>query len=488
MRFFLPRTIQARLILSHLLVSIISIALIASYAGYILISSARLQVLNRYKDLAFGAVQEVQGVLPDSQDLSASQEQISQSLARIFANRPEVHYTIFLPDGAPLLDSSGVLPANATPQTDPELWQALSTQGGEGEYFRKDGEQGEKLYLAMRLTRDEQVYGILRIDAPIQAASVLARSSLGLLVASALIVGLGMSVIGFFLARDMASQVKRITQMAESLSSGRMNARVAPHTHIQEMNRLGEAFNNMAARLQIYVDELRSFVANASHELRTPLTSIKLRVEALRSGALDDPPVAERFLAEVEGEVDRMTTMVNELLDLSRIEAGLTPSNRAPVDLAMVANDVYDAFKARAERAGIELVAAIKAGMPPVLGNDDQLRRVLYNLMDNAIKYTATGGRVEIALESGKREGTALLKVSDTGFGIDPAHLPHIFERFYRVEATRPRFGSSGGSGLGLPIAKSIADAHGGQIGVSSKVGKGTTFWVELPTIKVEKA
>jgi signal transduction histidine kinase len=183
-----------------------------------------------------------------------------------------------------------------------------------------------------------------------------------------------------------------------------------------------------------------------------------------------------------------MTTMVNELLDLSRIEAGLTPSNRAPVDLAMVANDVYDAFKARAERAGIELVAAIKAGMPPVLGNDDQLRRVLYNLMDNAIKYTATGGRVEIALESGKREGTALLKVSDTGFGIDPAHLPHIFERFYRVEATRPRFGSSGGSGLGLPIAKSIADAHGGQIGVSSKVGKGTTFWVELPTIKVEKA
>jgi signal transduction histidine kinase len=294
-----------------------------------------------------------------------------------------------------------------------------------------------------------------------------------------------MSVIGYFLARSLAGPVQRITQMAESLASGQMNARVDPHTHIQEMNRLAEVFNNMATRLQVYVDELRSFVANASHELRTPLTSIKLRVEALRSGALDDPPVTERFLAEVEGEVDRMTSMVNDLLDLSRIEAGLNPDSRAPIDLAAVADDVYEAFKARADRAGIELGASIKSSLPPVWGNEDQLRRVLYNLMDNAIKYTPSGGRVEISLEAGKRDKTVLLKVSDTGFGIAPAHLPHIFERFYRVEATRPRFGPSLGSGLGLPIAKSIAEAHSGQIGVSSMVGKGTTFWVELPTSKM---
>jgi signal transduction histidine kinase len=279
-----------------------------------------------------------------------------------------------------------------------------------------------------------------------------------------------------------------MTQMAETLASGQMNARVVPPKRIQEMNRLAEAFNNMAARLQIYVDELRSFVANASHELRTPLTSIKLRVEALRSGALDDPPVTERFLAEIEGEVDRMSSMVNDLLDLSRIEAGLSPVNRTPVDLAALANDVCEAFKARADRAGIELEASIQPDLPPVLGNDDQLRRVLYNLMDNGIKYTARGGRVTLVLEAGKRNGTAIFKVSDTGFGIAPAHLPHIFERFYRVEATRPRFGPSQGSGLGLPIAKSIAEAHGGQIGVSSKVGQGTTFWVELPTSSGEMA
>ena len=170
----------------------------------------------------------------------------------------------------------------------------------------------------------------------------------------------------------------------------------------------------------------------------------------------------------------------------SRLGSRGEPGGRGEVDLAAIANDVYEAFKARADRAGIELVASIQSGLAPVLGNEDQLRRVLYNLMDNAIKYTARGGRVEIALGPGSRDRTALLKVIDTGFGIAPAHLPHIFERFYRVEATRPRFGPSLGSGLGLPIAKSIAEAHGGQIGVSSKVGQGTTFWVELPTSRVE--
>lgn len=486
MRVFLPRTIQARLILSHLLVSLISVALIASYAGYILISSARLQLLNRYKELIFVAANETEDVFAASRAGKASSAQVRQALVHVFANRPEVHFTLYLPDGAPQLDSSDVLPPPVTPQTAPEFWQALNTQSGEAEYFRQDGKQGQRIYLAMRLHEDDQVYGVLRIDAPLEAASILARSSLGLLVASALVVGLGMSVIGYFLARSLAGPVERITQMAESLASGQMNARVDPHTRIQEMNRLAEAFNNMATRLQIYVNELRSFVANASHELRTPLTSIKLRVEALRSGALDDPPVTERFLAEVEGEVDRMTSMVNDLLDLSRIEAGLNPSDRAPVDLAAIANDVYEAFKARADRAGIELRTSIQSGLPPILGNEDQLRRVLYNLMENAIKYTASGGQVEIALEAGKRDGTILLKVSDTGFGIAPAHLTHIFERFYRVEATRPRFGPSQGSGLGLPIAKSIAEAHNGRIGVSSKVGKGTTFWVELPTTKAQ--
>lgn len=485
MRFLLPHTIQVRLILSHLLVSFISVALIAYYAGQILFSAVRQQVEHRYEVLSFAAARDVEGVLIDYMSGQASEDRVRQSLSQVFSKQPEVHYTIYLPDGIPLIDSSGRLPPAANPQTRPELWEALNSQTGEGEVFRPGWQGGEFLYLVTRIEREGQVYGLLSINMPLDAVLNPARSSLLLLVASALIIGLVISVAGFFLARSLAGPIEQITQAAESLTSDKMNARFDSSTHLQEINRLAEAFNNMAARLQTYVNELRSFVANASHELRTPLTSIKLRVEALRNGALDDPPVTERFLGEIEGEVDRMSSMVNDLLDLSRIETGLDSSQRAPVDLAAVAYDVYDAFKVRAERAEIQLESSIHQGLQSVMGNEEQLRRMLYNLVDNAVKYTSRNGRVEISLDTSEQEGILVLKVSDTGYGIAPVHLPHLFERFYRVEATRPRFGSSTGSGLGLPIAKSIVEAHGGKIGVSSRLGNGTVFWIELPILKL---
>lgn len=485
MRFFLPHTIQARLILSHLLVSLASVALIASYAGQILYSAVRQQAEHRYEVLSFAAARDVEGSLIDYLSGQSSNERVRQSLARIFSSQPEVHYTIYLPDGIPLMDSSGNLPPAADPQTRPELWEALSRQTGEGEVFRRSWQGEEFLYLVTRIEREDQVYGLLSINIPLEAVLKPARSSLLLLIGFALIIGLVMSVAGFFLARSLAEPIEQITHAAESLTSDKMSARFDSSTNLQEINLLAVAFNNMAARLESYVNELRSFVANASHELRTPLTSIKLRVEALRNGALDDPPVSERFLGEVESEVDRMSSMVNDLLDLSRIETGLDPSRHEPVDLATITYDVFDAFKVRAERAEIQLGSSIHPDLPPVMGNEEQLRRMLYNLVDNAVKYTARNGRVEISLEVNEQGGNLLLKVSDTGYGIAPVHLPHLFERFYRVEATRPRYGPSTGSGLGLPIAKSIIEAHGGKIGVDSQLGQGTVFWVELSTLKM---
>jgi two-component system phosphate regulon sensor histidine kinase PhoR len=247
------------------------------------------------------------------------------------------------------------------------------------------------------------------------------------------------------------------------------------------MHRLAEALNKMAGRLQAHVGQLRSFVANASHELRTPLTSIKLRVEALRNGALDDLPVTEQFLSEVESEVDRLSRMVNDMLDLSRIETGLETNQRSAVDMATVVKEVYQAFKSRADSAGVHLEYSVESSRSTVMGDEDQLRRMLFNLADNAIKYTSYGGRVDLSLSEGENENTILLMVKDTGFGIAEAQLPHVFERFYRVEATRPRYGPPQGSGLGLSITKSIAENHGGKIGVTSQVGEGSTFWIMLP-------
>jgi signal transduction histidine kinase len=484
MRSLFPRTIQGRLIFSHLIVSLVSVALISIYAGNILFNAVRIQVEHRYEDLIYAAANDLQFVMEEYVAGNASIDQLSGSVEHFFSSEPEVGYTIYRPDGIPILDRSGTLPSPATPDAVPELWDALTSATGEGEYFRHVEKNGETLYLAVKIDVDQQALGVLRVMVPLQDALMPARASLGLLVSAALLVGLGMSVIGYFLARGLAGPIRNITQTAESLASGKMNARVDAPTQPQEIHRLAEAFNNMAVRLQTHVDELRSFVANASHELRTPLTSIKLRVEALRNGALEDPPVTQRFLAEIEGEVDRLSSMVNDLLDLSRIEAGLDPRKTAPVDVAVVANDVVETFKVRADRAGISLQGDIRSGLEPVMGNEDQLRRMLYNLADNAIKYTARGGEVVISLRPAEKPGMISLKVRDTGFGIAAGQLPHIFERFYRVEATRPRFGPSHGSGLGLPIAKSIAEAHGGAIGVTSQLGSGSTFWVELPTVQ----
>ena len=159
-----------------------------------------------------------------------------------------------------------------------------------------------------------------------------------------------------------------------------------------ELRRLVQAYNDMAERMQDTVSEMRSFVAYASHELRTPLTSIsKLRVEALRNGALDDPPVTERFLSEIESEVDRLSRMVNDLLDLSRIEAGLETNQLVPLNLETITAEIYDTYRARAERAGVKLSYHADPNIPLILGEEDQLRRMFYNLVDNAIKYTPSG-------------------------------------------------------------------------------------------------
>lgn len=484
MNFFLPRTIQARLILSHLLVSLISIGLISIYSANILFNVVRRQVEQHYEDLAISLTSVLEEPVAAFQAGQGSAAEIESVVAHYLGDNEEIHYTVYLANGQAVVDSTGVLPPAASPETSPELWQAIQGNFNEGSKVSINENRIETLFVPVRIPEGGQLNGVLRLDIPVELALTSSLQSFGLLIAAALLVSLAMSAVGFLLSRNLAGPIGNIMRTADTISMGELSARVKAPAVPYELNRLAEAFNNMAGRLQTHVNELRAFVANASHELRTPLTSIKLRVEALRDGALDDPPVAEQFLAEIESEVDRLVHMVNDLLDLSRIEAGLETKKHVPVDLAVITSEVYETFKVRAEKSGITLQSRVTQGLPLVLGNEDQLRRMLYNLVENAIKYTSRGGNVELFLQAGDSADTVCLRVKDTGFGIAAPQLPHIFERFYRVEATRPRYGPPQGSGLGLPIAKSIAEIHSGRIGVTSQLGKGSTFWVELPAIK----
>jgi len=219
----------------------------------------------------------------------------------------------------------------------------------------------------------------------------------------------------------------------------------------------------------------RDFVSNVSHELRTPLASLKALTETLRDGALEDPKAARRFLDRIETEVDALTQMTQELLELTRIESGQVPLELKAVAPSKLLDSAADRMRAQAERAGVSLRVEILVGTPEVRADPVRLEQVLVNLIHNAVKFTRPGGDVVL---SAQVEGDFVcFAVRDTGVGIPEDDLERIFERFYKADRAR----SGGGTGLGLSIARHIVEAHGGKIWAESREGGGSTFFFIVP-------
>ena len=225
----------------------------------------------------------------------------------------------------------------------------------------------------------------------------------------------------------------------------------------------------------------RELVANVSHELRTPLASIKLYVETLLDGGLEVPGMAEDRLNKINREVDELTQLVRELLELARLESGREQPNLIALDAAEIGRSAVERLQAQAERAGIALSAVFPDDLPPILGDRRMLEGALVNLIHNAVKFTPGGGSVTVGanLEPGDRVS---LWVEDTGVGIPAEHLPRLFERFFKEDPAR----SGGGTGLGLAIVKHVALVHGGTVAVSSEQGIGSRFRIVIPCEPVE--
>ncbi len=219
----------------------------------------------------------------------------------------------------------------------------------------------------------------------------------------------------------------------------------------------------------------REFVSNVSHELRTPLDAVRVMAETLESGALEEKDVARDFVCRIQGEVDRMNSMVEDLLELARLEGGQDTLNLAPVDMVSLMEGARSQFQEQAEAKSIKVEVNAPEYLPGVLGDEEKLRQVLSNLLENALKFTWVEG--EITLSARVEAGFVTVNVSDNGVGIPEEHLPHVFERFYKVDRSR----RDGGTGLGLAIVKHIVQSHGGEAWVESRAGGGSSFSFRLP-------
>jgi len=231
------------------------------------------------------------------------------------------------------------------------------------------------------------------------------------------------------------------------------------------------------------VEEMRAdFVANASHELRTPLASLSGFIDTLQGPARDDPQARERFLAIMKAQAHRMARLIDDLLSLSRVELNAHVRPETPVELAAIVRQVADALQMLARERGVTIALAVCAEPLLVLADRDELTRVFENLVENALKYGASGKRVDVSVERAQAAdgaGEAIVRVRDYGPGIAAEHLPRLTERFYRIDVGQSR--AEGGTGLGLSLVKHVLNRHRGRLGIESRLGEGATFTVRLP-------
>ena len=289
----------------------------------------------------------------------------------------------------------------------------------------------------------------------------------------------------FSVAATVAGRIENIATAIRLLAHGAFATRLAPNGN-DEVARLSEDVDLLAARLQAADDqraaldrERRELTAAISHDLRTPLASLRAMTEALNDGIVDEPAEIRRYYATMRREIERLSGMIDDLFELSQLDAGALKLERLPISVQDIAAEVVDAMQAAARLAGVELILNVDSSPPEIEVDGGRIERAIGNLVRNALEHTPGGGRVLVSVAA--TNGNVDLRVADSGSGIAPSDLPHVWERFYRADTSRGRNGNGDGAGLGLAITRGIVEAHGGSVEAISGGGDGATFVLRLP-------
>jgi heavy metal sensor kinase len=323
---------------------------------------------------------------------------------------------------------------------------------------------------------------LLESGGPTQPIESTLRRLLLLLLTGMPVVAMAAIAGGYFLVRRALAPVVAMAESAEQITLHNLNERLPVKETGDELAHLSLALNRMIDRLREAFEQNRRFLADASHELRTPLTALRGELESVLETA-QTAQGRDRIGSALE-EVDRLAKIVETLFAISRLEAGEAQRECKSFDLAQMAANAADQMALLAEDKGVAVTCEVENKVT-VEGDQARIKQVVVNLLDNAIKYTPSGGKVRLNVRA--RDEKAIMEVIDTGIGIPAAALPHVFERFFRVDEARSR--QIDGAGLGLAIVKSICSAHGGSVEVDSVESHGSRFRVELPLVKqIEKS
>jgi signal transduction histidine kinase len=359
-----------------------------------------------------------------------------------------------------VVDADGRIAADtANEMTNVQLDEAILA---DGTLIRLDGQQiGTVLVTNLEQTMAQNAQFLQQVNRAILLA-VLAASVAALL-------------LGGLLTWTMIRPLRQLTQAAEAISEGDLVQRVNVQAG-DEIGDLAAAFNQMSDRLARAERLRRQMTADIAHELRTPLSVIQGNVEALQDGVF---PLTADSLEPIRAKTNLLTRLVEDLRQLTLAETGQLPLDKTQTDLAALAERTLADFQAAAASKQISLQTSSAPDLPLVAVDPQRIEQVLVNLLSNALRHTPVGGRIEV--DVGVENGRVRLTISDTGPGLSAEEAANVFERFYRVDQGRTREENGGGSGLGLAVARSIVEAHGGQIGVDSTPGQGAAFWFTLP-------
>ena len=482
-----PVSLRRRLIEGYLLVLVIGMVLAAALAWL----AVERQYVDTQGENLLAQARLIAGGLAGAPLPAAAQPYAQSSNAA-----PGIHTRVVAAEGAVIVDlallaaaapvamppaEQGAAIAPAELVRRPEVAQALQGQPATAVRRVPGAVRRRVLYAAAPIVaQDGRVTGIAYLATPLPASGLppdLLLQLAGAAAASLLLAGLA----GTLLARRIARPLERLAAASRAVSAGDLAQHLSAAHGIAELDRVGEAFNAMTESLRRADQAKAAFVADVTHELRTPLTVIKGTIETLEDGALDDLEGRGPLLASMQAETERLIRLVNDLLLLTRADAGSLRLKLEPLDLGELARRRCAVLAPLAARRGVTLQAEPQTGGSlSVMGDPDRLAQVLDNLLDNAIRHAPEGSAVSVAVSRGG-EGLACA-VRDAGPGIAGQHLPLIFERFYRVDAARDR--QRGGAGLGLAIAKALVVAHGGRIAAASREGEGTTITFTLPVVR----